>query len=910
MAEFVAAAIEYIGAALESEMVLTAGEIALISQGIVLVASVYTLREQQRRAEGRAKDAYNASLRDRYTMFRGATEPRQLMLGRCRVSGPMTFVQSYGASRGTLTFVLPLAAHEIDAVEGVYFDDEQVILDGAGNVTGINRRETFSIAAASGTFDVTSTPAAGTVTAIAYYGTTSVALTVTGVAGVSVSVSGALATTGRLVISYQPASNPYKPNVTGTQLEQFVETTGSDAFTLTFTPVSGSVFATEVNGSGQDQVVTSLGITSVVGNVVTISGGAGGSVVCTIVYQAASVANGRARVRSHTGAPGQVADATLISQLPALWTSAHVGNAVAYLVLELDYDPSAFTGGVPNVSAQVRGLKCLDPRSGATAWTENPALLLNAYATHALGGRMAAASVNSASVITAANRCDTATNYVVAGKTYSRALYTAGLSTKAGVRPTDVLNDIALAMDGRWCFIDGQLTVLAGGYSAPVVALDETWLHDGGALELRRDVPLADVINTVTGVFADADQDWKVVQFPRVDAASYIAADGKEYPVELNFSAVTFSGQAQYIATSKLRYSRQSTTLKLTCNMRAFALQVFDVLSVTISRLGYVAQPFEVLETSFSLDGGIELLLKSIDPSIWALDATFNLQASAPVSRLPLWYTIPAIAGLAVAAVSATDSVRQPDGTITGRLRATWTLITDARVTGQGGYIEIKWGLANDAEAKWTTVTVSGSETTAYLTPVNRGGIYAVKARAVSLNAISDWSAHVYVSAGLVLLGTVTTDNIADEAATHSDFAEHADSSVTATITGGNVFALNSVTLASLSWLNNTGAARTVQIEAVAQGYVTKSGGTADAQFLLSWSGATPASSSDLLHFNEANSSSAFPRGFSEVRQVSVANAATLNVSFIGRATSGGVAGNSTTLNYQGSIARLAVLKK
>ena len=76
--------------------------VAVVSDVITIVSLVvvtaYT-QDAQRKAQNQAKDAYNASLRDRYVMIRGATEPRQIALGRVRVSGPMFFVNSWGPKR-------------------------------------------------------------------------------------------------------------------------------------------------------------------------------------------------------------------------------------------------------------------------------------------------------------------------------------------------------------------------------------------------------------------------------------------------------------------------------------------------------------------------------------------------------------------------------------------------------------------------------------------------------------------------------------------------------------------------------------------------------------------------------------------------------------------------------------------
>ena len=273
----VAVALETIG--VEATVATIASEI------IVAVASVYTLREQQRRAESKARDAYNSSLRDRYQMVRSSLEERALVLGRARVSGPLIFIASYGDKRQHLVFLLPVAAHEIDAVESVYFNDEPVTLDGSGYVTGINRREEFSIAAATGTFTISTAPQTGTVAATATYGTDVVPLTVTGVTGTAVSVSGARSgQTGLLRVTYQPNPCPYVSVTTQTYGDAFTIVTGNDTFTLTQTPDTGVTVSGTQMVPGSPDTNTNISVT-VVGNSATIIGGSPGQVI-TISYQA------------------------------------------------------------------------------------------------------------------------------------------------------------------------------------------------------------------------------------------------------------------------------------------------------------------------------------------------------------------------------------------------------------------------------------------------------------------------------------------------------------------------------------------------------------------------------------------------------------------------------------------------
>lgn len=78
--------------------------------------------------------AAQASGRDQ--VVRSGVANRTVVYGRAMVSGPLVFAASSGSGNGRLHMVIPLAGHEIDAVEEIYFND--VLLgarDGAGNVT-------------------------------------------------------------------------------------------------------------------------------------------------------------------------------------------------------------------------------------------------------------------------------------------------------------------------------------------------------------------------------------------------------------------------------------------------------------------------------------------------------------------------------------------------------------------------------------------------------------------------------------------------------------------------------------------------------------------------------------------------------------------------------------------------------
>jgi hypothetical protein len=702
-------------------------------------------------------------------------------------------------------------------VEAVYFDDEQVVIDGSGYVTGVNRREVFSISAAGGTFTLQGTPLFGSVTAVARYGTTTVTLGVS-VAGQAVTVSGASAgQTGNVTISYSPDPCPYVPRVLQNATSTItLNGSGSGSVVLPNLPISVFV-AYQAGGDTIDIDATSY--TTTVGSTVTVTGAtglAGSAVTVSYTYDVSGPAASRARVRKYLGAPGQAADAAMVTNLPGVWTAAHTVTGVAYLVVELDYDPDAFPHGLPNVSAQVRGAKVFDPRTGATAWSENPALLMRHAALHALCGRLPAGAVNDASVMVAANACDVATAYVVNGQSYSRARYTAGTVVRSGMRGQDVLNDLAQAMGGKWAFIEGALKLRAGAYVTPLQTLDETWLSGTSAVQVQPRANRQDVFNSITGKFADESSDYQVLDVPRVASSAYIAEDGAELPLNQQFNAVTFSGQAQQLEAQQMRDARQGLRVSLACNMRADPVEWGDTLLVNLARFGWVGKVFEVLDTSYTLDGGILLSLKETTSTIWDLGTSFTATDPAPNTFLPSPFVVPPITGLTVTSTNAVQ-VRNADGTVVQRMRVSWAALTDQAVLASGGGVEVRYGRLGQTEAQWSSVTAEGASTQLDIAGVQPGQLYLVKARAFNALVSGGWSATVKHAVGTRAIA-IDTPQLVAAAATDIFSATLGTQSFVGYLSLPNLVMSSSYT--------NTGAAA-VQVEVTSGTQLTLTGGSA-----------------------------------------------------------------------------------
>lgn len=121
-----------IASALVTYAGFTATAATITAYAIVIAATVVYSSYAQRKAQAKARNAANASAKDRELMIRSAIAPRRIVYGRDRISGPIVYMESTGDKQQYLHIVVALAAHECDAIETVYFN-EVALPDGDGD---------------------------------------------------------------------------------------------------------------------------------------------------------------------------------------------------------------------------------------------------------------------------------------------------------------------------------------------------------------------------------------------------------------------------------------------------------------------------------------------------------------------------------------------------------------------------------------------------------------------------------------------------------------------------------------------------------------------------------------------------------------------------------------------------------
>jgi hypothetical protein len=410
--------------------------------------------------------------------------------------------------------------------------------------------------------------------------------------------------------------------------------------------VSGPLVFAEVTGSGQKylHLVVSLaghevtGIDSIFFNDVEISPGD--------LDGAGNVTNGRfaghARIKKHLGGDSQAADSDLVAEA-ANWTNAHQGRGAAYLYLRLEWNRDVYPTGIPNVTAVVRGREVWDPRSDpgnptVKSYSSNAALCALDYAMAGFGFEAPLSEVHETSWVAAANICDEAVALKAGG---TQARYDCNGAFQVDDKPLAIMDDLLTAMGGTLVYQQGGFRGYAAAATAASGTLDESDLR--GDLRVVPRPSRSQSFNAIRGSFVDADDGFLVTDFPPVANATYQAEDaGIQVFKEIELPFTTNKARAQRIGALHLHRARQGITVRFPAKLNKFALAPWDVVTVSIARLGWSNKEFRVLEWALSEDGGVDLTLQEEAAAVYAWDPEADETPSdpAPDTNLPDPFTV------------------------------------------------------------------------------------------------------------------------------------------------------------------------------------------------------------------------------------------------------------------------------
>jgi hypothetical protein len=133
MPQALIAALVYVGVSTVVAQVVT----FIATYAVSSILSSQAARRQKRAAI----EARVAGVKDNQITVRAGAEPRKSVYGRCKVGGLVPFLQASGEDKKDLYCVIVMAAHNIDFVEKVFFNDFEVTPDADGYITGDQFRQ-------------------------------------------------------------------------------------------------------------------------------------------------------------------------------------------------------------------------------------------------------------------------------------------------------------------------------------------------------------------------------------------------------------------------------------------------------------------------------------------------------------------------------------------------------------------------------------------------------------------------------------------------------------------------------------------------------------------------------------------------------------------------------------------------
>jgi hypothetical protein len=317
---------------------------------------------------------------------------------------------------------------------------------------------------------------------------------------------------------------------------------------------------------------------------------------------------------------------------PSQWTTDCKLLATAYLYVMLEYDADAFPNGVPEVTAVVKGKKVYDPRTSTTAWSDNPALCLRDYLTSGKEGTNTTIynygisedieSVDDSLVTIAANVCDYLNYPVLSGGT--RFSLNGAFTTNT--TPYDAIQNLSTAMGGLLWYAQGKWRMKPAYYTDPVLDLNEDDLRSGISVNTRHS--RRDNFNVVKGTFRGPESDYQPSDFPQVpilNSSAYnalLAADGgQESVIDLQLPFTDNTTEARRLALITLERNRQQLSVQATFGLRAFQVQVGDIIRLSNTRFGWTNKEFEVVSWDFGLQEDYDILvnmsLREISESVF-----------------------------------------------------------------------------------------------------------------------------------------------------------------------------------------------------------------------------------------------------------------------------------------------------
>lgn len=345
----------------------------------------------------------------------------------------------------------------------------------------------------------------------------------------------------------------------------------------------------------------------------------------TVFMNDADLPSSQVAVTKYTGTQTTV-DPTLAAAIPGF---SETLAGIAYLVCVVDQGASQ---GFPRFTALVKGRKVLDPRTGLTAWSDNPALILADFLSNTTYG--ARKTVDSSSITEAANHCDA----LIGTPAEKRATLTLAITEK---RPIMDWVDTIRSYLPAWVSDDGATTTIIVDKAR---SSDHTFTASNIDREPAPKLKKRGVMDTPTVV---------EIGYTRTDVtpwttgfAEATTGAARQRKARVDMPGIRRYSQARRFAIERLNhYTLEDLEIEIGVFENGLKVREGDVMTVT-DTVGVTAKTFRVLEATDRGNG--RWLLKGREYDAAAYSTLVETTPSTPDTNLPDPRTVVAATGLSV----------------------------------------------------------------------------------------------------------------------------------------------------------------------------------------------------------------------------------------------------------------------
>jgi hypothetical protein len=430
----------------------------------------------------------------------------------------------------------------------------------------------------------------------------------------------------------------------------------------------------------------------------------------------------------------QTAHAGLTSTFPTLWTAAHRQQGCSNIYCTFRETPAEsfskyYSGGAPNVTIVLKGAKLFDPRTNVTVWSDNSALIILDFLTHADGYRLPIAEINLACFAEQAAICDELVP-LKAGGTEKR--YRAWGSYSLQESPRDVLSRMLDTCDGEiYADNNGKISLRVGKWVEPTVTIsDET--GEILAFNMTGGNNALSAFNVVKHTFTSEKHGFQTQEGDPWRDNANIALRAQELETSRDLTMVPSFAQARRLAKIASIKGNPAFTGSFQANLAGLKALNQRVIKLTVSEAGIYNTPILISGVRISEGlGGVDIQYVTLPSDMYEWNAALE-EGNPPL--IATAYTNDSVVEPPTGVLVAVETISPSVGGTAPVLRVSWDMPSRDSLSHR-----VRYKLTS--ETVWNEAVAVAGVLSLQTGIVNDGAEYEVQAASMSpLGQVSAWS--------------------------------------------------------------------------------------------------------------------------------------------------------------------------